>query len=103
MARTRPVIDAAPTGEPVVLDDGQMDAVIAQAEREVEEAPLVRSRTIAPRDPDPETRDETPTLVVCVVECNPWANGRKIRHKEKVEVPRWLADVMVKNGHVVIV
>lgn len=103
MARTRPLIDAAPTGEPVVLDDGQIDAVIARAERGDEDAPQMRNRTIAPRDPDPETRDETPTLVVCVVECNPWANGRKIRHKEKVEVPRWLAEVMVKNGHVVIV
>lgn len=41
--------------------------------------------------------------IVCTVEVGPWAGGRKLRHNERASVMRWEADLIVGNGHAVMV
>ena len=103
MPRSKPIIDAAPSSEPVVLDDGQIARELELAEKGIEQAAASRVIRKDTKEPDPETRDETPTIVVCVVENNPWTLERPLKHKEKAELPRWLAELMAEKGQVVIV
>lgn len=106
MARkTVPDIDAAPGGEGV-LDDGQIAKVIALAERGVESNDAevgMRQRRRDVKDPPKDARDETPVEVVCVVENRPWTHERPLKHRERTTVPRWVADLMEKNGQVVVI
>ncbi len=105
MARTQPIIDARPSDGPVVLDDGQVAKAIELAERGIEPSPssTMRRRERDITEPDPNVRDETPVMVVCVVETCPWTTERKLRYREKTELPRWLAEMMAEKGQVVIV
>lgn len=104
MARTTPIIDAAPSEGPVILDDGQIDQAIALAERGiVTNSSSTLGRRRQPDVLPPKERDETPTLVVCVVDSQPWTEEGPIYHREKREIPRWIADLMAEKGQVVIV
>ena len=41
--------------------------------------------------------------IICTVDLNPWAGGRKLRHNERASVMRWEADLICGNGHAVMV
>lgn len=105
MARTVPVIDAAPSDEPVILDDGQVGKAIEAARKGIEtnSSSQARRNTRDVLEPDPDERDETPVLTVCVVESLPWTHERQLAYREKTELPRWLAEMMADKGQVVIV
>lgn len=106
MARkTVPDIDAAEGGNGV-LDDGSMAKAIAMAERGIETDIAEKGMRQRKRDvvaPPVGKRDESPVEVICVVTNRPWTDERPLKHKERATVPRWVADLMEKNGQVVVV
>lgn len=104
MARREfPMADPAPGGAGVI-DDGGVGVAIESAQKGIEFSPARSHRRVRDElEPDPETRDETPVNVVCISERSPWTHERPLKHGEQTQVPKWVADLLAKKGHVTIV
>lgn len=104
MARREfPMADPAPGGAGII-DDGSVATAIAAANKGYEPSPARSGRKKRDElEPDPETRDETPVKVVCISDRSPWTDQRPLKHGEQTEVPKWVADLLAKKGHVTIV
>lgn len=74
------------------------------AEPVVEDPPKPRrGRPPKVREEETPAKDETPTMVVCIVTTQPWTESGKLKHGEKAEVPKWIADLLEEKGLATIV